>query len=207
VNSLRLPLSPELLALEALTTIAVPMLAFEGRAVLNLTVAMLLLTSDDALLLSAEVLPRLLALLTLLVLRSHSEIVAVAATAERLHPEAAVAVAVTTITAATERLRLEATASTPVASAARGLSGLAAATAPMIAVASATAALVHKCRRATTMAAAIATAMGATAAAVGSRHCRDRDRQRGNAGCEEDPGHRISPLNGKTVRSSHRSNR
>ena len=34
---------------------------------------------------------------------------------------------------------------------------------------------------------------------------RGRDRQRGDAGCEENPGHKKSPLNGKTVRSLHRS--
>ncbi len=46
----------------------------------------------------------------------------------------------------------------------------------------------------------------ATVLAVRSRIRRGCDRQRGDAGCKKDPGHKISPLNGKTVRSSHRSN-
>jgi hypothetical protein len=54
---------------------------------------------------------------------------------------------------------------------------------------------------------AFATAAMASAAAVGACTCRGCDRQRGNAGCEKDPGHDIiSSRTSKTARSTRRSN-
>jgi hypothetical protein len=42
---------------------------------------------------------------------------------------------------------------------------------------------------------------------VRPRARRGCDRERGNAGCEKNPGHKSSPLNSKTVRTAHRSHR
>jgi hypothetical protein len=116
-------------------------------------------------------------------------------------------------TAAATTIGLHAeTAAIAVAAAVEGLHAKGVTSASATAVASATAlraglpasaTLAHKCGST----AAIAMVAAVMAASMGPRSCRGRDRQRGNAGCEENPGHNLSPLNGRTVRSAHRSNR
>jgi hypothetical protein len=195
VERLRVAVAMRLLAerhavLRLRMVVAVALLA-EGHTVLRLRMAMALLTHRHPLLPAADVSANLL---TLLVLRAHGKArVAVAAT-RRLHLETAAAVAVAT--AAVERLHAEAAASA---------TAMASAAAVELGALSAAAAATMTRLRGT--AAVSATAAIMAAATVRSRSCRGCDRERGNAGREENPGHIRSPLNGKTVRSAHRSNR
>jgi hypothetical protein len=159
--------------------IAVTLLA-DRHAVLDLPVAVRLLASDHALLLTVEARPRLLALGVLLALRPHHGVASMAAAAPlRLHSEGAAAVAVASATAISLHALPAATA------APLRLGSLAAAALSLSALAAAIAVTLRD------GAAAIAVTATWSATTMWPRCCRDRDRQRGNAGCEEDPGHNI----------------
>jgi hypothetical protein len=166
--------------------VAVALLAEGHPLLLLLGVAVALLVHDHPLLPAAGV---SVGLLTLLVLCAHREArIAVTAALGLLHAETTAAMA--WAAAAVEGLHAEAAAAAVTsAAAAVGLGTLSAATATIAAA--------HLGGAAVSMA----------ATAVRSRSCRGCDRERGNAGREENPGHILSPLNGKTVRSAHRSNR
>jgi hypothetical protein len=180
VHALNLLVGAHLLTVEdlgavAVTLVAVRLLLAERHPVLRLAVAVRLLASDHALLLPVEVRASLLTLLplsVLLVLRPHYGVAAVAATAAAslgLHPERAAAIAV-------------ASAATAI-----GLHTLAATAAAMGLLTSATSVtLISRGSAAIAVAAAVA-----VAATMRSRSCRGRDRQRGDAGGEENPGHNL----------------
>jgi hypothetical protein len=179
-HPLNLLVGAHLLTVEGLSAVAVALVAVclllaKRHPVLSLAVTMRLLASDHALLLTVEARPRLLALLTLgvlLMLRPHHRIATMAAAAAAslgLHAERGPTVAV-------------ASAATPI-----GLHPLASAAAAALGLGSlAAASSVTLCDGA----AAIAVA-ATRAAAMRSRSCRGCDRQRGDAGGEENPGHNI----------------
>jgi len=185
VHPLNLLVRAHLLAVKRLAAVGVALIAVtllaNGHAVLDLPVAVRLLASDHALLLTVEARPRLLALGVLLALRPHHGVASMAAAAPlRLHSEGAAAVAVASATAISLHALPAATAAplrlgSLAAAAALSLSALAAAIAVTL----------------RDGAAAIAVTATWSATTMWPRCCRDRDRQRGNAGCEEDPGHNI----------------